>query len=279
MAIWTEIECDDYPKFISKILPLVNKGWMFRGQQKAEWGLKHSLERACTRFGVYGKTRIRVETNMIREFKRRLHHYMTNGPAANAYDEWIALMQHYGAPTRFLDFTYSPYVAAYFAFEYAKSNTKTAIWAINFSWFSSKLRCISKDINKTYIDYRKNRETGNKPFADIFMSEPPKKLLLSVTPFRLNERLAYQRSAFLCPGDISSSMEANLSAYKDYKGFKQNVIKYIIKTGSKNENTIQALELLDSMNISRITLFPGLDGFAQSFETRIKSLFILQYGH
>ena len=37
--------------------------------------------------------------------------------------EWLALMQHYGAPTRLLDFTRSPYVACFFALEELKKRS------------------------------------------------------------------------------------------------------------------------------------------------------------
>ena len=38
-------------------------------------------------------------------------------------------MQHHGAPTRLIDFTWSPYVAAFFALERATGDA--AVWAVN----------------------------------------------------------------------------------------------------------------------------------------------------
>ena len=109
------------------------------------------------------------------------------------------------------------------------------------------------------------------------MYKPPKgNLVLPINPFRLNERLAFQRGVFLCPVNISIGFMENLSEYIGAKNLKKKIIKFIIPTGDKNEHTIEALETLDIMNISRITLFPGLDGFAQSFAPRIWPLFISQ---
>lgn len=271
--------CNDFNDFLSKVDKLLKKWWIFRGQQKDFWCLAHRFERACNRFGVLGRDRIRVEENMIREFRRRLYQYTANTPAQDAKDEWMALMQHHGAPTRLLDFTYSPYVAAYFAFEFADPNCKVAIWAVNAGWFANKLKNVSEEFSKKYENYRDYREKYRKYFNDIFMSKRPKKFLVAVNPFRLNERLAYQRGVFLCPGDVSVSLMDNLSVFTGNKRIREQVIKFSIPTGPKNENTIEALEILDSMNISRITLFPDLDGFAQSFEPRTIPLFVKQYSH
>jgi hypothetical protein len=270
------IKCCDLKQFLSKIEDKTNNGWMFRGQVNESSELQHSFERACNRFNISGERRINIETNMIREFKRRLHHYTANTPSKYATDEWLALMQHHGAPTRLLDFTYSPYVAAYFAFEHAKANSNVAVWAVDYRWFSERLerrKDISKRMKRKYNEYAYSREEHERNFDYIFRRKTPKKLVLSVNPFRLNERLAYQRGVFLCPGDISVSLMDNLSAYEGYADLNQHIVKYVMPTGSANEKTINTLESLDSMNISRITLFPGLDGFAQSFEPRIKSLF------
>jgi hypothetical protein len=46
--------------------------------------------------------------------------------------EYFSLLQHFGAPSRLLDFTKSPYIAAYFAFEQAtKEPDEVAIWVVN----------------------------------------------------------------------------------------------------------------------------------------------------
>ena len=274
---YTPVECDSFKRFLSEVDGKINQGWIFRGCEDASWSLEHSLERTCDRFNVFGDDRIRVENGMIREFKRRLHQYTANIPSEDASDEWFALMQHHGAPTRLLDFTYSPYVSGYFAFERAKANTPVAIWAVESGWFSNQLKHISKKLDIEYRQYTESREHYGQNFDYIFRSEKPKKLLLTINPFRLNERLAYQRGVFLCPGDVSVSLVENLSTYGNLKELANHIVKYTIRTGPDNKETIETLTYLDTMNISRITLFPGLDGFAQSFAPRTRSLFFKQY--
>src|ERR1700739_1556162 len=52
-------------------------------------------------------------------------------PAEKEELEWMALMRHHGAPTRLLDWTRSPYVAAFFAIAEAREDEESAIWAID----------------------------------------------------------------------------------------------------------------------------------------------------
>ncbi len=90
---------------------------LFRGQSNADWPLATSFDRCCERESVQKDDRARFEKALNREFRRAYHHYDGHVPSSNAKIEWLSLMQHYGAPTRLLDFTYSIYVAAHFAVE------------------------------------------------------------------------------------------------------------------------------------------------------------------
>lgn len=101
--------------------------WWFRGQRNAEWSLLPKIKRG------YPKG---VEQYMTHEFSTRAHMRYTRCPNDVDHGGWLALMQHYGLPTRLLDWTFSPLVAAYFATKFpfdsgtAAEPTDAIIWAL-----------------------------------------------------------------------------------------------------------------------------------------------------
>ena len=87
-------------------------GYLFRGQRDSRWELQTTLER----YTPPNMKASDAELRLLHEFKRRAHTYLQpqHIPAKDDSGEWLALMQHFGAPTRLLDVTESPYVAVYF---------------------------------------------------------------------------------------------------------------------------------------------------------------------
>ena len=93
--------------------------YLFRGVATDEFGLEPSLLRLLRLASVPAERAHQIERAALLEFQRRAHLHLgpdisldTRGALA-----WWSLMQHHGAPTRLLDWTRSPFVAAYFAVE------------------------------------------------------------------------------------------------------------------------------------------------------------------
>src|SRR5688572_21318888 len=89
-----------------KVLAATRRSWLFRGQADARWNLQPSVHRG------YSAQQERYLTNEFR-VRARSRHYTC--PSSSDYPSWLALMQHYGLPTRLLDWSYSPLVAAFFS--------------------------------------------------------------------------------------------------------------------------------------------------------------------
>jgi hypothetical protein len=218
---------------------------------------------------------------MLRQFQRRAHHYVGNLPGYESKLDWLALMQHYGAPTRLLDFSHSFYVAAHFALERAGGDS--AIWAINLSALQDIIARYSNAVTShENLDMTNQRhiELVNQHINDDTAgSKPSSPLIVHVEPDRLHERLLLQQGLFLCPCDISKtfvevlSAAANLfpSAMNQRGILSNNNVsdinpnnKLILKLIIPKVERAAAIRDLFNMNISSATLFPGLDGFARS---------------
>lgn len=108
VSLWAEFEAE-----ISKLVSVTfgtNPTFLFRGQtDKAEndGKLLPSIARHPNGFDAEGI--------LLKSFQQQAHLFVDRSwpPNRSQRFEWWALMQHYGVPTRLLDWSVSPYVAAY----------------------------------------------------------------------------------------------------------------------------------------------------------------------
>ncbi len=84
--------------------------FVYRGVSNIEYQLVTSLGRCESSMG---KPIDQLETRLTKLFKESSIPYLEHKP--NNELEWLAIAQHYGLPTRLLDWTYNPLIAIYFA--------------------------------------------------------------------------------------------------------------------------------------------------------------------
>ena len=102
---------------------------LFRGQADSRWPLITSFHR----YKRYDLVRFRDEVceQLTREFNARLgrRYDISNG---NDFGAVLSLAQHHGFPTPLLDWTRSPYIAAYFALaDFSKPSANARIYMLN----------------------------------------------------------------------------------------------------------------------------------------------------
>ncbi|HEX6333702.1 MAG TPA: FRG domain-containing protein [Flavisolibacter sp.] len=247
----------DFRQFIPKF----SENWAFRGQANASWVLNNAIER--TAFIHFYKG---IEANFVSEFQRGARNYLSRDETPGHLIEWLALMQHHGAPTRLLDLTKSPFIAAYFAFEISddRPDHRVSVWCINTSYLRTRaIELLSEHFGEALA--QSSNLINESLFEKIFY-ENDRQLVFPVEPFRMNKRYSLQQSIFVSTGTSEAPfMQQILFLGED---LDKAVVKIELPASCRSE----ALRDLQKMNLHRASLFPDLDGYAMSLRLRYECM-------
>lgn len=250
------------------------RGWLFRGHRCATWRLEPTVVRYAMRNGYNEVPAVQAfERRCYKEFTRRALDHFQNLPQAYSAAEWLGFMQHFGAPTRLIDVSKSPWVAAFFAVEELDQQNRAAIWAIDPDVVRSAdpedLHRNRNDLLGYLVDPTQwaalaERNEGLKKFAPVESFDSSRVEVME--PFLGPDRINRQKGAFLFACSLARPACALLidQAQKEKEGPKRRVRKLVIPGDLRNP----LLEALSVMNIGADTLFPGADGFGRSLRVQ-----------
>jgi len=187
-----EIHISSWNDFLNTVRGLSYREWVFRGQSDASWKLETSIFRAFRDITPLRSqnsellqyiARNSYESILIDHFKSNAHLHLNQLPSDDDKLEWLSIMQHYGAPTRMLDFTYSPYIALFFG--------------LNDGTTDSSVYCFQK----TSITGFSSREKLEEKVLDGNLGEDS--FLITYEPKKTNLRLHNQQGLFIVPRSLS----------------------------------------------------------------------------
>lgn len=237
-------------------VPLWNRHFLFRGQSNANWSLRPSLMRLLS--PELEKPQIeRLELMAKEHFAARVRNYLDdsllpNGPK-DTTSAWWPLMQHYQAPTRLLDWTRSPYVAAYFAVRSWEDGAPGCIWIVDFD-----------SINYVSQNVRLGKTSNPVDPTTMTEAELPALVTFFESPL-LTDRMAAQQSWHSTCSNPALDHDVVISEMLE--GEQTGVFwKLVIKGELKPE----ILHALYNMNINALTLFPGIEGLGHSIQEQME---------
>lgn len=258
-----EVEIRSVAELIEQLNNLPNH-FLYRGHANADWPLQSSLERIIGSKWSAEKAKL-FEEDSLAQFQSKFHLYDRENVKPDSKLAWLSIMQHYGVPTRLLDFTESPYVALYFALEAYNPQTCTdfAIFAFDYTAIMNcSIAHISlKDgaFNETRFSVYQKQDEIFETVVDRFAYD----IAWIAEPKQLNARLDRQAGSFLLSGNRGLRIQDVLDSepYANVTMCKFRVV-HELYTG--------IFSLLRKMNITSKSLYGDLDGLARSIRMQMQ---------
>ncbi len=225
-----------------------NSRFLFRGQSFSDWRLTTSLARALPE-GIDFKSALFIERAALDHFRSIAHlflrDHLLSEPVALDPVGWWSLMQHYRAPTRIIDWTSSPYIAAYFAVQ-ENHHLDGAVWCLDSKLFNKKDKDFYQEDLKLPLD------------NSLFLDENSPNRVILIGRRRLTDRMLAQQGVFMTSLNVLG--EPQMAIEQILNQDKNGLLKIIVPS----KNKLEYLGKLRRMNITGQSLFPGADGVGKS---------------
>jgi hypothetical protein len=220
---WTEFKRDLFVELFAG-QPFQRGTYLFRGSGDANWRLSSAFDRQFARLPL--PQRMALWDRLVQEWRESCTTAGLPGTVTENDAALWALGQHHGLPTRLLDWTSSPYIAAFFAL-------REHLLASD----------VGRDQVAIWVLHRRNPVWSGAHGVDIVSANPID-----------NHRLRNQNGQFtLCRAAVSC-----LEDYVERFADETALTKCLLPATAARP----ALADLDAMGITSYDLFPDLTGLA-----------------
>ena len=167
--------------------------------------------------------------------------------------DWYFLMQHYGAPTRLLDWTDSPLVSLYFAVTCGEPDEDAAVWVLDPYWLNHRLfDLVVGPLLPDWLEsqkYLKSLEDAFVASEQVRISRPA-----AIDPPHVDRRLAVQGSHFVIFGK-----SRDLAKSKRIKDKRCRLAQILIPADQRED----LQEELEALGITSSSIFPDLEALGR----------------
>jgi hypothetical protein len=240
---WSELQDTLFADCWIEELGRFRSRYAYRGLSDARFPLQTTLMRL-------GADYAGLEKHLLRNFRKYAHRRVVE---RDSVWHWLSVAQHYGLPTRLLDWTYSPLAALHFATAHLdKFDRDGAVWGVNY--------LLAHQLVPDRLRARLDQEGANV-FTVEMLSEEVKTLqeldALSPEPFALffeppsiDDRIVNQFAFFSVISDVRTSLDDWLTTHPGV--WRRIIIPAKLKWEIRDK--------LDQSNVTERVLFPGLEG-------------------
>ena len=226
---------------------------VFRGMCDAEWGLTPSLNRACPQ-------NLGLEKMILRSFQKYGYAELQS---CSSFWEIVAMGQQFGLPTRLLDWTYSPMVAAHFVTEDVTAYDRDGvIWCVDMEDVNA---CLPQELGERLrmqkgVIFTRDILDEIVCNFDALKACSPEPFALFFEPASTVNRIANQYALF----SVVSDPAVTLTDLPESDKFTRLIIDHRAK--------LEIRDKLDYINISERMIYPGLDGICKWIARRYAPL-------
>jgi hypothetical protein len=252
---------EDYISLLEVLRSKPSKRLWYRGCGKTTHTLRPSLYRHKRYQAI--EDILTLEKDLLARFRQRSIPFHSR-PLTDEW-EWLFLMQHYGVPTRLLDWSESPLMALFFAVTQASHTIGNSgrpvfagdacVWLLDPDQWNKQSVGL-KSFTGQVLTTDDPNASGYKPVGNVTTM---KSYPIAVYGSHNSQRIVAQRGVFVCFGKDMRPMEA----VYDLEGFPTGcLMKLLLKKG----RLPHLYEALRRQGITDSVVFPDLDGLAREIK-------------